>query len=260
MKCFIVSDVHSYYNEMIQSLNEKGFDKDNPQHVFISCGDLLDRGPDPKKCLEYVLSLPRKILIKGNHEDLMVEAISRKVFASHDVHNRTVHTAYYLTESVLDPYLDNQHDVLEKMENNQLWNDYYKQTIDYAETDKYVFVHGWVPTRCTDWRTGNWEAARWYNGMEYNHRGLNPTGKTIICGHYHTSWGHSFLHKKGPEFDDDVIVYENLYGPTNIEHAHFEPFKDKGIIAIDACTAYSGKVNCITLSIGKKQLEKYLKG
>ena len=63
-----------------------------------------------------------------------------------------------------------------------------------------------------------------------------------------------------PEFDEDVEIFENLFGKSNIEHAHFEPFKDKGIIAIDACTAYSEKVNCLVLTIGKNQLKDYLKG
>ena len=44
-KLFVVSDVHSFYNHLIKALNEKGFDKNNPDHWFVSCGDLLDRGP-----------------------------------------------------------------------------------------------------------------------------------------------------------------------------------------------------------------------
>ena len=70
---FVVSDVHSFYNEMMYALVKAGFDKDNKNHIFVSLGDLLDRGPDAVKCLEFVNSLPveRKILIKGNHERLM---------------------------------------------------------------------------------------------------------------------------------------------------------------------------------------------
>lgn len=44
MKYFIVSDVHSFYDEMMTALNESGFDKTNPDHIFVSLGDLLDRG------------------------------------------------------------------------------------------------------------------------------------------------------------------------------------------------------------------------
>jgi len=74
---FCVSDVHSFYDEMIEALDNAGFDIENPNHIFISLGDLLDRGPKPKECLEFVNRLPknRKILIKGNHERLMEQCI-----------------------------------------------------------------------------------------------------------------------------------------------------------------------------------------
>ena len=59
-------------------------------------------------------------------------------------------------------------------------------------------------------------------------------GKTIVCGHFHTSWGHYYLHNIGSEWDRST--------------ACFEPFEDKGIIALDACTAYTHKVNCLVFN------------
>ena len=49
-KLFIVSDVHSYFNEMIQALSNAGFDRNNPNHIFVSLGDLLDRGKQSVEC------------------------------------------------------------------------------------------------------------------------------------------------------------------------------------------------------------------
>lgn len=40
-KYFCVADVHGFYNEMMSALNNAGYDKNNPNHVFCSCGDLL---------------------------------------------------------------------------------------------------------------------------------------------------------------------------------------------------------------------------
>lgn len=56
--------------------------------------------------------------------------------------------------------------------------------------------------------------------------------KTIVCGHWHTSYGHSKYEHKGSEFGED---------------ADFSPYYGPGIIAIDACTAFSGKVNCLVI-------------
>ena len=77
MKWFIFADVHGYYEELMNALNKKGFEIDNPNHGIISLGDLLDRGKEAVKCLQFVNSLPddRKILIRGNHEDLLVRAM-----------------------------------------------------------------------------------------------------------------------------------------------------------------------------------------
>ena len=95
MKYFIVADVHGFYDEMISALREKGFDRDNPNHCFVSLGDLLDRGRQPYECLSYVLTLDldRSILIRGNHEDLMDEMIRRGWYERHDVQNGTAVTA-----------------------------------------------------------------------------------------------------------------------------------------------------------------------
>ena len=59
---------------------------------------------------------------------------------------------------------------------------------------------------------------------------VTEAGKTIVSGHWHTSYGHSKFEGKGTEFGRD---------------ADFSPYVAPGIIALDACTAYSGIVNCI---------------
>ena len=104
-----------------------------------------------------------------------------------------------------------------------------------------VFVHGWIPGFCdrrgyhyfSDWREcgrAEWEAARWYNGMNCISSTLEE--KTIVCGHWHTSYGHCRIEEKCSEFGPD---------------ADFSPYIAPGIIAIDACTAHSGIVNCIVI-------------
>ena len=75
--------------------------------------------------------------------------------------------------------------------------------------------------------------------------------KTILCGHWHTSYGHSMINKDGPEFD---IKHKD----GTVEKATFTPFEDDGIIALDACTVVSGFVNCKVLDIPKNELERYL--
>lgn len=254
MKYFIVADVHSFYNELMKALENAGW-KNEEDQCFVSLGDLCDRGPDTIKCLEFVNSLPddRKILIRGNHEELMESAICRKEFHMHDIHNGTVKSAVAIAIhkgiQISDTGLSLSDDlkVLEAVKNSKLWNDYVSKTVDFAEVGKNIFVHGWIPCKRSTyekdpkWRSSSadWYGARWINGMQAWFEGCKIQGKTIWCGHWHTSWGHARIHHEGVEFPDPQ------YGGT----AHFSPFVDKGIVAMDACTAFSHKVNCKVIEV-----------
>lgn len=239
MKYFVISDVHSFYAEMMAALNDAGFEPDNPNHTLISCGDLLDRGDESVETLEYINSLPRKILIRGNHEDLLEECIARRRFLSHDLTNGTASTVAQLAghNDPMRVYLQAS-SALENASKNQDLNVYLKDLKDFVELGDYVFVHGWIPLKHTwedgDFRAGSWDEARWLNGMQEWADGLKLENKTVVCGHWHTSWGHSRLENNGSEFGED---------------ADFSPFKNDGILAIDACTAHTHRVNCVVLNI-----------
>jgi hypothetical protein len=56
--------------------------------------------------------------------------------------------------------------------------------------------------------------------------------KTIVCGHWHTSYGHSFIDHSCSEWGKD---------------ADFSPFSAEGILAIDASTPDSLTVNCVVI-------------
>lgn len=250
MKLFVVTDIHGFYDEMQSALTKAGFDHNNPNHIFISCGDLFDRGSQPYECLKFVMSLDpkRRILIRGNHEDLMEQAIQRGCFADYDKSNGTMDTALALTTEL------NEHDALIHLRLHPLYNAYIQSTQNWAEIDDYIFVHGWIPsnlkmikngwkycytqyTYLSNWReasNADWEEAKWINGMEAWSDGVREPNKTIVCGHWHTSWGHCYLHQMGREFSENSI---------------FTPFEDEGIIALDACTAYSHQVNCVVIDI-----------
>jgi len=243
---FVVGDVHGFFDKLTEALNTAGFDINNPNHVFISLGDLLDRGPQANECLEFVNSIPdnRKVLIRGNHEDLMEEAIQRGCFLQHDYHNRTNDTVEQLI-GITYPLIE-ESELLKRMLQHAEWIKYINSCIDYFETDKYIFVHSFIPFISDNdspdyWRNGDWKEARWGNPFENCQKGLNKTGKTIVCGHWHTSWAHSKIHHQGTEFNTDY----GILGGYNT--ANFGIFKDEGIIGIDACTAVSGQVNVLRL-------------
>lgn len=264
MKYYVVSDIHGYYTLFREALEDAGFFKETEPHKLIICGDLLDRGQEAKEIVEFVLQLMREdrvILIRGNHEDLMerlVRDLEEDMLwnivngTSYHIHNGTWDTALQLAEMEKSYALVRPRVLAARVKASDFWQKILPATVNYFETEHYVFVHGWIPcgsnTGQTVYRSSvqyrfnpNWREAsnedfanaRWYNGMEFAcRRGLTLRDKTIVCGHWHTSYGHATFHHKGSEDGPD---------------ADFSPFIDDGIIAIDACTKYSGLVNCIVL-------------
>lgn len=68
MKTLILTDIHGCYDEMLELIGKAKADK-----VYI-CGDLIDRGPESIKVVDYVISNNISCLL-GNHELMFIEAI-----------------------------------------------------------------------------------------------------------------------------------------------------------------------------------------
>ena len=47
----------------------------NPDHLIVMLGDYIDRGPDSKGCVEFLMKQPSNVIcLMGNHEDLMIRS------------------------------------------------------------------------------------------------------------------------------------------------------------------------------------------
>ena len=259
MKLFCVSDIHSFFTPLKKELDRKGFEPNNLNHLLVVCGDAFDRGPESKEVYEWLNNLTNVVLVKGNHESLMEEVWNRGYFQSHDKSNGTLRTINDMFYEMCD---FESHDAI-KMSQKVL-EPFFAKFVNYFETKNYIFVHGWIPCESftgydkpwylqkkvlkynPNWRECNdvdWDAARWINGIKagYLDKIIEP-GKTIVCGHWHCSYGHYIKAlKKAIKNDTDIVV--NEFGPGAI----WRPFKAKGILAIDRCTAHTGKVNVVVL-------------
>ena len=243
-KLYCISDVHGFYDEMIEALDKAGFDPNNEDHWLISCGDCLDRGSQPQEVIDYLSSLPRCILVKGNHSDLIMDCLNRGFPYGNDMHNGTFRTildlapnaktfesACIIAHEKVKPFVD--------------------KMVNYFETENYIFVHSWIPVICDDdlpayytrnrkfkftpdWRYAynyEWKDARWGNPFDLAANGLNQTGKTIVHGHWGNS--HFWAQEKGlSEYGDDAC---------------FNICEHNSCIGLDATTALSKRVNVLVL-------------
>lgn len=245
-KLFCVSDIHGFYDELREALDDAGFDPNDENVWLVVCGDVWDRGPKPEEVMRYLMSLPRKILIKGNHEQLLVECCERGYPGSHDMSNGTFGTinelggagSGYAFDECCIRTLARTHAFLDSM-------------VNYFETKNYVFCHGFIPVNCNDnlppyyrrnrayskmenWRDANqyqWDDAAWLNSFDMIEQGLG-TDKCIVAGHWHASYGRH------------MVEGTSEFGPD----ADFSPFNyNNQLIMIDGCTAHTGKVNVLVL-------------
>ena len=230
MRYFVITDVHGFYDEMREGLNAAGFNPD--KDFLISCGDMFDRGPKSPEVLEYLMGLApeRRAFVRGNHEDLLEDLVWGKEFASmREVSNGTAKTIAQFTGCKKDEWEAH----LNELRENKLLNEYFGSLLDCYNVGKYLFVHGWYAEGESK---EEWRKARWSNGFDSWYINGSPVGKTVVCGHIHTSYAHRRFHHKGKEFP-------NKRAQISLDQCCFEPFVDEGIIGLDACTVLTHKVN-----------------
>ena len=238
-KLFAVSDIHGHYTELMRALADAGFDENNEDHIFLSCGDLFDRGKENTEVYDFVRRLDRKILIKGNHEDMLCEILASGETTERETGNGTYITLrQMLGESSVDA---NGHiDTVLYAEKIKEINEFVASMYDYYEVGEYIFTHGWLPivfegrypSVDKNWRNASREAWDYAHTLEwhqlYDVKALLD-GKIIVCGHRPSWLGYMFDEMR--ENDCCDIFFGN------------------GMIAIDAGTVRYGRVNVFVLDI-----------
>ena len=67
---YVMSDIHGNYKAFIQMLNKIELSDNDTLYIL---GDVIDRGLESFKILDYVMQHDNIILLFGNHEDMMIE-------------------------------------------------------------------------------------------------------------------------------------------------------------------------------------------
>ncbi len=253
MKYFVSGDIHGFYDEWITALNDKGFNINNPEHILISCGDMFDSGNEVKELIKFIKSIPpkRRILIRGNHEHLLIDMINKGYAATHDIVNGTLNTILQLTNSTEKQFYTNPTKVILKAHACEIEDWILSEWVDYAEYGNYIFVHSFIPllyrnggsTTMNDyydsntnlliynpnWRSAHyndWKKCSWGNPLTFYKAGLFSEDKYIVTGHWHASELHKSL---GENITNEPVFYNKFIG-------------------IDANTLISNKVNVIVLN------------
>ena len=232
-KLFVISDIHGYYTLMAEALEEAGFEKENENHFLVCLGDYFDRGPENREVLKFFERLKHRVLLRGNHEDLLIKLLQTGKIQPHNYINGTLSTLEeFFGKYFVDP-VDDSIDFSGKTRTVDRICDFIDSTENYFETEKYVFVHGWLPDKCyssADLKavtTEQWAEARKVRWSE-RYDGEKPlSDKTLVCGHMPTFFANTFDRSREK-------------GSTDI-------FYGNGLIAIDAGTHDSKNLNVLVL-------------
>lgn len=232
-KFFVVSDIHGHYTLLKEMLDNVGFDNENENHIIVCCGDYFDRGNENLEVLKFFERLKHKVLLRGNHEDLLLKLLQTGKVLPHNYINGTLITL----ENFFGKYsIDPADDTICFSGKSRMIDrvcEFIEETVNYFETDKYVFVHGWLPDKAKTREArqklsdSDWEKARWTKWTEKYNGEKVLADKILICGHMPTFYANKFDENRPNDCSD--------------------AFYGNGLIAIDAGTYDSQKINVLVI-------------
>lgn len=175
MSTFAISDLHGCWEQW----NEiRKFLKDEDK-LFI-LGDCIDRQPGGLAILEEALADPRCTVLCGNHEDMMMEALSNEVI--HDESDYWIWRWFSNGGSItFDEWQEAGRDFgwIQRIKNLPLWAEYTNQ-----EGDRIIMSHsGCVPKRGWDMDSLSRKALLWDRDHLYDTRWHRDDNEFSLHGH-----------------------------------------------------------------------------
>lgn len=152
-KTIAIGDIHGHFDQF-NSLMYTLFNREdiNPEEdIFVFLGDYVDGGPDTKKVLDKLMQFkeqfPHWKFLFGNHESLLLDALSDK---------RSIYGDYYLWwnqggKETLNSFVPEGGEEFSEFEKAVMqpkdlitgkYVDFMKELDLYYENDDYFFVHG----------------------------------------------------------------------------------------------------------------------
>jgi serine/threonine protein phosphatase 1 len=246
---FAISDIHGHYDEMIKTLNEVGYNEGNENHLLVVLGDCFDRGRQSLDIYKYLKRLTdekKAVVIVGNHDIMLEEYLNGvSIRPFNYIHNGTNETLgdflhqtcpfemWCVFNNIDNPTMENFATWLESARKEI--NDEYPELLPwlkslpyYYETKYHIFTHGAIDTERDDWQnTSHWYDLTWDDGSFFG-KEIKNTDKDIVIGHFST------LHLR------------ELYGLDFEKDPNEILIRDDGkVVALDACTILSKKINVL---------------
>lgn len=174
-----IGDIHGRFDKFQELLDLLNAKYDTTPKMLVMLGDYVDRGPQSAQVVEYLRDMSREPAvkcIKGNHEDLMIQAVLEKYNQGlWDINGG---------HATIDSYeLMYGADYRKTMEEDAAW---LKALPTIIQTEHRIYVHAGLNPRRRDLSDQRDEEVMWIRDpwlqSDYD------WGKHVVHGHTHT-WG-----------------------------------------------------------------------
>ncbi|MFT4590092.1 MAG: serine/threonine protein phosphatase 1 [Limisphaerales bacterium] len=177
MRTLAIGDIHGCRDALVALMKAV---KPTPDDRLVFIGDYIDRGPDSKGVIDWILKHRDKretITLRGNHEIMMLDARRSKFDFSLWIPagaSETLTSYGVATEVGWIEQVPPEH-----------W-DFINQTRPWFETDTHIFVHAAL-IHDLDMNEQPDEVIYWnkFESMRLPHK----SGKVVVCGHTRQSLG-----------------------------------------------------------------------
>jgi len=192
-RMIVVSDIHGHYNHLQKLLNKVNFSKDD---ILFIVGDIIDKGPMSLKTLRYIMKLCEEYTVYpliGNVDASRVLMLETGKENSEELFEYLRSMKKYWDSCFFEEMcseikieINGPFDILKAKE---LVNVYFKEELDFIkslpsiiDTQKYIFVHGGLPSEDIDSFEGT-NAFQYLKNDAFMEKGLEFS-KYVVTGHW----------------------------------------------------------------------------
>ncbi|MEK4300379.1 metallophosphoesterase family protein [Oceanobacillus sp. FSL W8-0428] len=221
-----ISDIHGCYKELVELLQLNDYNPEEDQLILL--GDYIDRGPESKQTVTYIMKLVDEgaIALRGNHDQMFIEFIfsnnpdkQRRYLINGGMTTLETYVGEdYFPNNAAEEHLHSAKQLIKEKDSEHL--EFLSNLPYYYETEKHLFVHAGINPLLADWRDTPDYDKIWirqeFLGVDH------PYDFTVVHGHTPTQ---SIRGNK-----DNSIFFGNKK------------------IDIDGACAYGGRLNCLIIT------------
>ena len=190
MKYFVFSDIHSCLNELKAALNKARFNENDDTHKLLFLGDAFDKGHQHYETYLFLkdnIENNKLIWVIGNHDNYLLSSL-----ATGKTNKFTKDTIRDIAKGIDSKAINhNDSECIEVLKDNRVDSFIVNNTINYYETNNYVFTHGVIPLNTDNTYNPNWrncDKKEWYRYINTGFKKLLDNNiripnKTLVCGH-----------------------------------------------------------------------------